>query len=141
MGRADGQQPSEGASLVRRLHLRLGSRGSDCELGTIRLAGGSCTGPVRHGAGLHGPCFKPPTPSGVPCFKHQASNGFFRSMAGDGRHLLVRPWTGEDDTRLAEMVAQKRQRTAIALALRRSKRAVSTRLTKLRGQVRKDIQA
>jgi hypothetical protein len=43
-----------------------------------------------------------------------------------------RPWTGEDDHKLLELVAAGRSKFAIAAALKRSTGAVSTRLSSLR---------
>jgi hypothetical protein len=46
--------------------------------------------------------------------------------------LISRPWTEEDDRRLSELVQQKRPARSIGLALRRSEKAVNSRLWKLR---------
>jgi hypothetical protein len=45
---------------------------------------------------------------------------------------ITRPWTHEDDERLQELAAHKRSRLSIAVALRRSESAVTSRLSKLR---------
>jgi hypothetical protein len=52
--------------------------------------------------------------------------------------VTVRPWTEEDDTRLLQMVAQKRHRSIIAASLKRTRSGIAGRLRVLRRSGRID---
>jgi|tagenome__1003787_1003787.scaffolds.fasta_scaffold20599008_3 hypothetical protein len=55
-----------------------------------------------------------------------------------GKQPLVRPWTDQDDTRLLQMVEQKRHRSIIAASLKRTPSGISGRLRVLRAEGRLD---
>jgi hypothetical protein len=63
---------------------------------------------------------------------------FFRGIReGPMKRLISRPWTVDDDKRLWELAAQKRSMLSTAVALRRSEKAVASRLSKLRAAKKK----
>jgi len=51
---------------------------------------------------------------------------------------LIRAWTEEEDAQLLQMVGQKRHRSLIAASLRRTSRAITSRLRLLRRRERID---